>query len=76
MAPPGLIPNTALGSNNDIFNHAYAIMTLNGAELAIDYYQIDSAATPGSVPAPTAVPHSDKLTIPVIAKTAGRTVPF
>jgi hypothetical protein len=70
-APPRLIPNTGLASNNGIFNHAYAIMTLNGAELAIDYYQIDSAAEPGSVPAPISVPYRDELTIPAVTKAAG-----
>lgn len=70
---PQLIPNTRLGANNGIFNHAYAIMTLENADLAIDYYQIDSAATPASVPAPIAIPHRDKLTIPAITRAAGQT---
>ncbi len=71
--PPRLVPNTALGSHDDIFNHAYAIMTLNRADLTIDYYQIDSAAAPGAVPAPISVPHRDQLTIPAITKAMGQT---
>lgn len=65
--PPRLIPHTSLGSNSGIFNHAYAIMTLNGADLAIDYYQIEITATPGSVPAPISVPYRDELTTPAIS---------
>lgn len=72
--PPRFIPNTGLGSNNDIFNHAYAIMTLDRADLTIDYYQIDSAAAPGSVPEPVAIPHRDKLTIPAATAAAGRAI--
>jgi hypothetical protein len=64
-APPRIVPGTALGDNGTVFNHAYAIVTLDQAALSINYYQFDSTnATPGSPPAPTALAYSDKLAAP------------
>jgi hypothetical protein len=61
-APPRVVPGTVLGNNGTVFNHAYAIMTLNDAGLAIDYYQFDSTdATPGNPPAPTALAYRDTV---------------
>jgi hypothetical protein len=66
--PPQIIAGTALGNNKTVFNHAYAIMTLTGAAIAIDYYQFDSTdATAGSPPAPTAPVYSEKVSAPLAA---------
>jgi hypothetical protein len=60
-APPQIVPGTALSNNGTVFNHAYAIVTLENATLSINYYQFDSTeATPGDPPAPTALAYSDK----------------
>ncbi len=67
-APPRVIPGTALANNGTVFNHAYAIVTVNNAALSIDYYQFDSTdATPGSPPAPTALAYSDNVAAPLAA---------
>ena len=56
-----MFPGTALSNNGTVFNHAYAIVTLENATLSINYYQFDSTeATPGDPPAPTALAYSDK----------------
>jgi hypothetical protein len=66
--PPQVIPGTALGNNGAVFNHAYAIVTVNNAALSINYYQFDSSdATPGNPPPPTAVPYSDNIAGPLAA---------
>jgi hypothetical protein len=69
--PPKVIAGTALGSNNNgVFNHAYAIITLEKAALTINYYQIDSsAATPGQPPALAPIAYSDQ--VPAVRKAAG-----
>jgi hypothetical protein len=67
-APPQIIPGTALADNGTVFNHAYAIVTVNNAALSIDYYQFDSTgATPGKPPAPTALAYSDNVAAPLAA---------
>jgi hypothetical protein len=72
-APPQIIPGTALGSNGTVFNHAYAIVTLDKAELSIDYYQFDSTdATPGKPTAPALLAYRDSVTAPLAAKSANR----
>jgi len=59
--PPKVIAGTSLGSNNGVFNHAYAIITLENAALTINYYQIaSSAATPGQPPALAPLAYSDE----------------
>ncbi len=64
---PQIVPGTALGNNGTVFNHAYAIVTVTGAALTIDYYQVDSTdATPGKPPALSLV-YSDKLAVPLAA---------
>jgi Calcineurin-like phosphoesterase len=64
-APPQIVTGTALGNNGTVFNHAYAIVTLDNAALSIDYYQFDSTdATPGNPPAPTALAYRDNVTAP------------
>jgi hypothetical protein len=46
--PPTVVTGTTLASNNGVFNHAYAMLTLEKSDLTINYYQINSsAATPG-----------------------------
>jgi len=72
-APPKIVPGTALGDNGTVFNHCYAIMTLNHAALTINYYQFDSTdATPGNPPAPTPLAFSDSVAAPRAANSATR----
>ncbi len=49
--PPRIVPGTELGDNGTVFNYCYAMMTLAGPKLSIDYYQVDSTdAGPGNPP--------------------------
>jgi hypothetical protein len=66
--PPRVIQGTSLGDNGAVFNHAYAIVTVNNAALSIDYYQFDSTdATPGNPPAPTPLSYRDTAAAPLSA---------
>jgi hypothetical protein len=68
---PTVVPGTTLGNNGTVFNHAYAIVTLNHAALSIDYYQFDSTgAKPGDPPAPTPLAFRDSVTAPRAAGNA------
>lgn len=67
--PPQIEPNTELGNNGTVFNHSYALVTLNQASLTINYYQFDSTdATPGNPPAAVPMSFSDSVTGPLVAK--------
>jgi hypothetical protein len=37
--PPPLIPNTKIANDGAIYAHGFAMMTLRGADLKVDYYQ-------------------------------------
>jgi predicted phosphodiesterase len=37
---PQLIPNTQLATNGTVYNHAYAILNLNGPDARVNYYQV------------------------------------
>jgi hypothetical protein len=68
-APPSIIPGTGLGNNGNVFNHAYAIVTVDQAALKIDYHQFDSTdATPGKPPAPPPPTYTDQVAAPLAAK--------
>jgi hypothetical protein len=67
--PPQVVAGTSLGNNGAVFNHCYAIVTLNDAALSINYYQFDSSdATPGNPPPPTPLAFADNVTAPRVAK--------
>jgi hypothetical protein len=67
--PPKIEPNTALGDNGTVFNHSYALVTLQNASLTIHYYQFDSTdTTPGKPPAAKAMAFVDQVTTPLAAK--------
>lgn len=49
--PPRVVAGTDLGDNGTVFNYCYAIMTLTGPKMSVDYYQVNSTdATPGNPP--------------------------
>lgn len=49
--PPRIVPGTELGDNGTVFNYCYAMMTLAGPKLTVDYYQVNSTdAAPGNPP--------------------------
>jgi len=49
--PPKIIDGTALGNDGQVFNRCYAIISLRGGALSIDYYQANTTnATPGNPP--------------------------
>jgi hypothetical protein len=69
--PPQIIAGTALQNNKTVFYHAYAIVTLQGCSLTINYYQFDSSvATPGKPPAPTPLAYSDSVSTPAVVRRA------
>ena len=50
-SPPRVISGTELGHNGTVFNYCYAMMTLSGPKLKVDYYQVNSTdAKPGNPP--------------------------
>lgn len=60
--PPQIIEGTALGNDGQVFNSCYAMITLKGPNLKIDYYQVSAAnATPGNPPAPGAPIYSESI---------------
>ena len=66
--PPRIMAGTTLGDNGAVFNYCYAMMTLAGPKLTIDYYQVDSTdAQPGNPP-PLAEPlYSETIEKPLAA---------
>jgi hypothetical protein len=49
--PPAPIPGTRLGDNGTIFNHAFAVLRLEGPRATASYYQSDTTgAEPGKAP--------------------------
>jgi hypothetical protein len=49
--PPRVVPGTDLGHNGTVFNYCYAMMTLAGPKMTVDYYQVNSTdASPGNPP--------------------------
>jgi hypothetical protein len=66
--PPQVVPGTTVGNNGVVFNHSYAVITLQQAALTINYYQFDSTdAKPGSPPALSPLSFSDSVTAPKVA---------
>jgi hypothetical protein len=50
-SPPRVVSGTELGHNGTVFNYCYAMMTLSGPKLKVDYYQVNSTdAKPGNPP--------------------------
>ena len=50
-APPVLLPDTRLADNGVIYNHAFAMLRLDGKRATATYYQSDTTgATPGRAP--------------------------
>jgi hypothetical protein len=47
---PQLVPKTGLGNNGEVMNHSYAILSLDGAAMAIEYYQVESVGASRKVP--------------------------
>jgi len=66
--PPRVVAGTGLGDNGTVFNYCYAMITLAGPKLTIDYYQVDSTdAQPGNPP-PLAGPlYSETIEKPLAA---------
>jgi Calcineurin-like phosphoesterase len=66
--PPQVIPGTTLGNNGTVFNYCYAIIQLNGPELNIRYYQVDSTGSQPGNPPPLSDPlYSESISKPVAA---------
>ena len=64
-APPQVVPNTTLGNNGLVFNHSYAVVTLQQSALTINYYQFDSTdAKLGNPPALSPLAYSDSAVAP------------
>ncbi|HET9212157.1 MAG TPA: metallophosphoesterase [Thermoanaerobaculia bacterium] len=47
--PPQIIAGTQLGTNGTVYNHAYAIMTLTGADAQVTFYQDEISVENGNL---------------------------
>lgn len=66
--PPQVVPGTSLGDNGTVFNYCYAIIQLNGPNLTITYYQVDSTdASPGNPPPLTGPLYKESIARPLAA---------
>jgi hypothetical protein len=66
--PPKVVDSTMLGNNGTVFNYCYAIITLAGPKLTIDYYQIDSTDPQPGNPPPLGPPlYSESIDKPLAA---------
>jgi len=70
--PPQVVKGTELGNNGEVMNHAYAMLTLDGPALTIDYYQIDSTGASVKAPPPLEkIPFSDRVEKPRAVSVGG-----
>jgi hypothetical protein len=61
-SPPSVVPGTELGHNGTVFNYCYAVITLAGPKMTVDYYQVNSTdATPGNPPPLSKPVYSESL---------------
>ena len=73
---PAVIAGTQLDDNGTVFNHAYAMVSVDGPAMTIDYYQLDSSGgDPASPPELSKVWYSDRIARPRAAGGTGPEAP-